>query len=88
MPTYEYRCESTGRIFEQTQSMSDEPTKICPECGGPATRLVSGGTGVIFKGHGFYSTDYAGNSRERTQCGRETTCCGRQTPCESPQCKR
>ncbi len=58
MPTYDYRCVSCGHQFEAFQSMRDELLKVCPECGGRIERLISGGTGLIFKGSGFYITDY------------------------------
>lgn len=59
MPTYEYACQKCGHEFEQFQSMRDEPLKKCPSCGKPALkRLVGGGAGLIFKGSGFYITDY------------------------------
>ena len=58
MPTYDYRCVDCGHQFEAFQSMRDEPLKVCPECGGRIERLISGGTGLIFKGSGFYITDY------------------------------
>jgi putative FmdB family regulatory protein len=57
MPTYEYRCEK-GHTFEQIQKMSDKPVAKCPQCGAKASRVISGGQGVIFKGSGFYITDY------------------------------
>jgi putative FmdB family regulatory protein len=57
MPTYEYECKSCGHGFEVFQSMSDAPLKICPQCGREIRRLINGGTGVIFKGAGFYVTD-------------------------------
>lgn len=57
MPTYEYECKSCGHTFEAFQAMSDEPLKSCPECGQDIRRLIFGGTGVIFKGSGFYVTD-------------------------------
>ncbi|MCL2266054.1 MAG: FmdB family transcriptional regulator [Treponema sp.] len=57
MPTYEYECKSCGHNFEIFQSMSDPPLKDCPECGKEVRRLIFGGTGVIFKGSGFYVTD-------------------------------
>jgi len=57
MPTYEYECRQCSHHFEAFQAMSDEPLKICPECGKEVRRLILGGTGVIFKGSGFYVTD-------------------------------
>lgn len=58
MPTYEYRCRDCGREFEVFQRMSDHPGAPCPDCGHGAKRLISGGAGVLFKGDGFYITDY------------------------------
>lgn len=57
MPTYEYRCPE-GHEFELFQRMSDEPRAACPTCGQEAARLLSGGAGFLFKGDGFYITDY------------------------------
>lgn len=59
MPTYEYACPKCGHEFEQFQSMLDEPLKKCPKCKKTGVkRLVGGGAGLIFKGTGFYITDY------------------------------
>jgi putative FmdB family regulatory protein len=59
MPTYEYACQKCGHEFEQFQSMRDEPLKKCPKCKKQSLRrLVGGGAGLIFKGTGFYITDY------------------------------
>jgi putative FmdB family regulatory protein len=58
MPTYEYRCDECGFEFEELQLMSDPAIKICPNCGGIPTRKISGGGILIFKGKGFYETDY------------------------------
>lgn len=58
MPTYEYRCPSCGREFERFQRMSDPPGAPCPDCGKAAERLISAGGGLLFKGEGFYITDY------------------------------
>jgi putative FmdB family regulatory protein len=57
MPTYEYQCPD-GHLFEKLQKMSDKPQAKCPVCGKPATRKISGGAGLVFKGSGFYITDY------------------------------
>jgi putative FmdB family regulatory protein len=63
MPTYEYACQKCGHEFEQFQSMLDEPLKKCPKCKKAALkRLVGGGAGLIFKGTGFYITDYKNKS--------------------------
>src|ERR1700709_1934320 len=59
MPTYEYRCSNCGHEFEKFQSIKAAPIKECPACGQPtAQRLISKGGGLIFKGSGFYITDY------------------------------
>ena len=58
MPTYEYHCTECGFNFEEFQSMAAEPLHICPKCGGKVRRLISAGGGIIFKGSGFYETDY------------------------------
>jgi putative FmdB family regulatory protein len=57
MPTYDYEC-SAGHRFEIFQKMSDEPVSECPECGAASERKISGGAGFLFKGDGFYITDY------------------------------
>ncbi len=60
MPTYEYQCKECGFRFERFQSIAAEPVKVCPQCHKETVqRLVSGGAGLIFKGSGFYITDYA-----------------------------
>jgi putative FmdB family regulatory protein len=59
MPTYEYRCQECGDTFEFLQSFSDSPKRKCPACGRHRLKkLISGGAGLIFKGSGFYITDY------------------------------
>jgi len=62
MPTYEFRCPN-GHTFEQFHKISDAPsTAICPTCGAEAERAISGGAGLVFKGSGFYLTDYGKNA--------------------------
>jgi putative FmdB family regulatory protein len=64
MPTYEYRCPA-GHEFEQFQKMSEsQPTLPCPVCGEAAERRVSGGAGLVFKGTGFYITDYGKDGKK------------------------
>jgi len=57
MPTYEYVCPD-GHEFERVQKISDKARAKCPSCGRLATRKISGGAGLVFKGSGFYITDY------------------------------
>lgn len=63
MPTYDYKCKTCDKVFEYFQAMKEEPLKECL-CGekGEVTRMISGGTGIIFKGSGFYVTDYKKNT--------------------------
>src|SRR5438094_8766728 len=63
MPTYEYKCDACGHAFERFQSIMADPIKRCPECGkAKVRRLISTGAGLIFKGSGFYITDYRDKS--------------------------
>lgn len=62
MPTYEYECKTCGYQFEEFQSIADPPLSKCPKCGGLVERLISGGGGLLFKGSGFYITDYRSDS--------------------------
>ncbi|HEX7119651.1 MAG TPA: zinc ribbon domain-containing protein [Longimicrobiales bacterium] len=64
MPTYEYRCPK-GHDFEEFQRMSDPPVATCPECGAEAERQLSAGAGLLFKGSGFYITDYRSDSYKK-----------------------
>ena len=58
MPTYEYECTKCNFVFEEFQKITDKPLCRCPKCHGKLRRLISGGAGLIFKGSGFYITDY------------------------------
>ncbi len=73
MPTYEYQCGACGAKFEQFQRMSDDPIKICPQCGESSVkRLMSTGVGVVFKGSGFYVTDYRDASYSKAESADRT----------------
>lgn len=65
MPTYEYECQKCGHLFELFQSMSDPLRKRCPECRGAVKRLIGTGAGLLFKGSGFYTTDYRSDSYKK-----------------------
>ena len=58
MPTYEYKCLDCGIQFDRFQSITEDPLQECPECSGRTKRLIGAGAGLIFKGSGFYITDY------------------------------
>ena len=65
MPTYDYICNNCENMYEYFQSMSDAPKKECPDCKKDSLRrVISGGTGLIFKGSGYYLTDYKNKKSE------------------------
>ena len=72
MPTYEYSCLKCGKEFEAFQPMKDAPLKVCT-CGkkGKVRRKIGGGAGLIFKGTGFYQTDYKNKSTSKGQTSKE-----------------
>lgn len=81
MPTYEYRCPR-GHAFEVFQRMSDEPVASCPDCGEASQRVLSAGAGFLFKGEGFYITDYrSAEYRKKAEAERGTA------PAKSPDGK-
>lgn len=69
MPTYAYRCKSCGHEYEKLQKITDASRAKCPQCGKRGERVISGGAGIVFKGSGFYETDYkrAGDSKKDTK---------------------
>lgn len=69
MPTYEYRCPACGSEFEKFGKMSDPPVTECTRCGAEAQRKISGGAGLLFKGSGFYITDYRGEGYKKAAEG-------------------
>ena len=69
MPTYDYKCKDCGHTFEHFQSITDKPLVVCPECKKrKLIRLIGSGSGIIFKGTGFYATDY-----KKSSPGKKTT---------------
>ncbi len=62
MPTYDYKCTECNHTFEMFQPMTADPITNCPECEGVVKRLIGAGAGPIFKGSGFYQTDYKNKS--------------------------
>jgi len=72
MPIYGYRCSNCGHQFEIQQRMTDEPLKVCPKCQGKLTKILYP-AGVIFKGSGFYTTDYKGSGSKAAGNGSSST---------------
>ncbi|MDX1392965.1 MAG: FmdB family zinc ribbon protein [Gemmatimonadota bacterium] len=78
MPTYEYVCRACGHEFERFQKMTEDPIRVCPECEEPRVeRLISSGGGIVFKGPGFYATDYrkappSGGEKESGDAGAKS----------------
>lgn len=77
MPTYEYRCEACGHQFERYQSITAAPLRKCPACGQRTVqRLLGTGGGIIFKGSGFYQTDYRSESYKKAASAEKNTASG------------
>ena len=66
MPTYDYKCLDCNYTFEEFQKMTDNPLETCPSCNGNLKRLIGAGAAPIFKGSGFYQTDYKNKSTSKT----------------------
>jgi putative FmdB family regulatory protein len=88
MPTYEYKRED-GSTFEYQQGINDDPLETCPETGQKVKRIISGGGGVVYKGDGFYVTDYKDSDRkekraqEAQQANGSTGCCAANGACST-----
>lgn len=75
MPTYEYECANCNKTFDIFQKITDKPLDKCPKCHKKISRLIGGGGGVIFKGSGFYATDYPkSKSKSRSSKARPGSC--------------
>ena len=72
MPTYDYKCSSCNKTFEFFQKMTDNLLTECPDCGGKLKRIIGAGSGPIFKGSGFYQTDYK-NKSANSKTGSSTS---------------
>jgi putative FmdB family regulatory protein len=87
MPTYDYACAGCGHRLDVFQSIKDAPLRKCPKCRKPRLkRLIGAGAGVIFKGSGFYSTDYRSPSYE-TSKKSDTASESRSETCGKPACE-
>ena len=84
MPIYGYRCSNCGNQFEVYQKMSDEPVQTCPKCEGKVTKILYP-NGVVFKGSGYYSTDYKGSSASSSSNGSSSS--GESKPEAKPESK-
>ncbi|NLT49742.1 MAG: zinc ribbon domain-containing protein [Ignavibacteria bacterium] len=67
MPTYDYKCTVCNYQFEEFQKISDNPLTECPKCKGTLKRLIGAGAGPIFKGTGFYQTDYKKPAKKKEE---------------------
>jgi putative FmdB family regulatory protein len=86
MPTYDYRCDACGHEFDAFQSIMDAALKKCPKCGkSKLRRLIGAGSGIIFKGSGFYETDY---KRSRASGGGSSEKSGEKSGADKPAEKK
>lgn len=95
MPTYEYECRKCGHRFDHSQPIIAKPLTHCPKCKSKIRRVISGGSGFLFKGSGFYATDYrsssykekAGKEKQNTTSTKGSDpCSGNPSSCEKPSC--
>lgn len=85
MPTYDYECSECKDKFEVFQKMTDKLLKNCPSCGGRVKRLIGRGVGLIFKGSGFYQTDYKNkNTAKPKKTDAPSPCSG----CDNSSCNQ
>jgi len=91
MPTYDYDCEVCGHMFELFHSITAAPADKCPQCGGAVKRRIHGGVGLIFKGSGFYLTDYKKSAKTtaegKAEAGGEKAAAGSKPAGDKPSDK-
>lgn len=82
MPTYEYKCQKCSKVFDVFQKMTEKPLSKCPDtkCNGKVKRLLGTGAGFIFKGSGFYATDYRSESYKKRE--RQEQSASSVSPCQ------
>lgn len=84
MPTYEYECKKCGYRFEKFQKMTDKPVSKCPECKGKVSKIIGSGGGIIFKGPGFYTTEYRSPEyKKREQQEKQGVSAGGSSSCSA-----
>lgn len=84
MPTYDYKCKACDHAWEEFQSIKAPPTKKCPQCGkSKAERLIGPGAGLIFRGSGFYITDYRSDSYKKSAEADKSSSSGGEAKSES-----
>lgn len=96
MPTYEYECRKCGYQFDRFQSITAAPLKTCPKCKGRVHRMLTTGSGIIFKGSGFYETDYKHQHasvetpppESKAEGGGESKAESPSAPAEKPKAKK
>ncbi len=84
MPTYEYECQKCRHRFEAFQGMKEAHLTKCPKCKGKVKRQIGGGAGLIFKGSGFYITDYKKTSASSTESKKESSSEPKKKPSPKP----
>jgi len=86
MPTYEYECSKCGKTFDVFQGIKEKPLSACPDkkCKGKVKRLIGKGGGIIFKGSGFYATDYRSEGYKKQAKADNPACAG----CDKKGCHK
>ena len=84
MPTYEYQCRSCHHRFERFQPITAKLSAPCPKCKKSSKRLISSGGGLLFKGSGFYATDYRSSGYKKQATEESKSCSGEPKSCSGP----